>query len=182
MAVRIYPDLMPLLVPLRDLHQHPGNPNNADMDLIRESILLNGYYAPIIIDQAGQILAGNHRYAVMAELGEPAIPAIRIDPDTVVGKRILLVDNESTRKGWDDPALRLSLLREIADANLPTAILGTGYSEAEWLAMIRAEQDHLHFGQSDSVSILVECDDIDAARDLAAELIERGFSVDGRSA
>lgn len=178
--VRIYPGLEDLLVSMALVHQHPDNANNGDIEAIVESIQINGFYAPIVIDADGLILAGNHRYAAMAQLGASHIPAVVIDPDSVTGKRILLVDNATTRRGWDDPAQRLSLLRSIAEDSPVTGIAGTGYSHEEYLMMVREATAPLHFAPTPTTTHLdVVCRTYDEAVDLAAELVERGFEVRG---
>lgn len=177
MAVRIEPALRHLLVPLTDVHQHPDNPNNGDLDGLIESITVNGFYQPIIINEQGEILAGNHRYQAMHALGETHIPAIRVDADREKSLRLMLVDNKITRNGWDDGAIIERLLADLAESDI--GLIGTGWNEDDLAQLVASSQEPLKFGGLDSKVVMnVTCDNEDAARDLAAELIERGYEVD----
>jgi ParB-like chromosome segregation protein Spo0J len=173
--VRIDPALEHLLVPLDAIHQHPDNPNNGDLDSLTESIRVNGFYSPIIVNEAGQIIAGNHRYQAMIGLGATHIPAVCVDADSEATIRMMLADNKITRNGWDDGAIVAALLKDLAETDI--GIIGTGWNEDD-LARMAAEADTpLHFGNEEGVVMQVICADTDSAADLAAELIERGFEV-----
>jgi len=176
--VRFHPTLRPLMVPMEGLTQHPLNANNADMEALRESILANGFYAPIIIDGDGVILAGNHRYQVLHEFGETHIPAIRVDAQSEQGKRIMLADNRITRLGRDDPGLMLELLRDLQQTE--QGLLGTGYQIEDLDQIAGAAEVNTGFGGGFGVSgrtVQVELESPDDARDLEDELRDRGLTV-----
>lgn len=176
--VRIDPGLVDLLVPLEDIHQHPDNPNNGDLDALIESIQVNGFYSPIVVGERGEIIAGNHRYQAMHALGATHIPAVRVSGDAEQDVRRMLADNKITRNGWDDTAMVTELLRSLAEHS-PQGIVGTGWTEDEMARMAAEDDGGLHFGNSTKVLMYVTCADMDSARNLAAELIERGFEVTG---
>lgn len=174
--VLIDPALSALLVPLEDVHQHPDNPNNGDLDGLIESIRVNGFYSPIIVNADGEIIAGNHRYQAMLALGASHIPAIRVNADAEQSVRMMLVDNKITRNGWDDSAIVAQLLADLARTD--GGLHGTGWSEDEMAQLAADFGNPLQFGRDSKVVLSVVCDHMDAARDLAAELIERGYEVD----
>ncbi len=121
-----------------EVDPHPENANMGDLDAIKESIRINGYYAPILVQSStGYILAGNHRYRAARELGHTAVPVIYIDVDDEAAKRIMVADNRTTRLGHDDDALLAALLEEIGDSD--TGLLGTGYSHADLQTLLDAQ-------------------------------------------
>src|SRR6478752_10186842 len=63
-----------------EVSQHPDNANNGDLEALKESIQVNGFFSPIIVQAStGYIIAGNHRWQVANELGMVTIPAIILD-------------------------------------------------------------------------------------------------------
>ena len=124
--IRFHPALDDLLVDIDDLQPHPQNPNNGDTDAIAESIQVNGYYAPVVVQRStNRIVVGNHRYAAMMQLGATKIPAIYLDLDDEQALRVMVVDNRTTRLGRDDEGLLLDLLTVLSQTDLE--LLGTGY-------------------------------------------------------
>lgn len=86
----------------------------------------NGVYRPVIVQKTtGYILAGNHTYRAMRELGETRIPVIYVDVDDDTATRILLADNKTAELAkYDDKALA-ELLENIPDLD------GTGFDERD---------------------------------------------------
>lgn len=125
-------------VPVGEIDPHPENANRGDLDAIKESIRINGYYAPILVQSStGYILAGNHRYRAATELGHQQVPVIYLDVDDEAAKRIMVADNRTTRLGSDDDALLASLLAEIGEGE--TGLLGTGYTHADLQTLLDAQ-------------------------------------------
>lgn len=123
--VQFHTDLEPLLVPLDSIRQHPANPNNGDVEAIAESIEVNGYVAPVIVQRStGYIIAGNHRWEALHHLGAQEIPAVFVDMDDYSAKRYLLADNRTAALAQPDNALLLDLLNEL---NEHDSLHGTGY-------------------------------------------------------
>lgn len=116
------------LVPLADLQPHPSNPRNGDTDAITESIRVNGVYRPLVVARDGTILAGNHSYASLMELGQAKANIVRldIDPNSAAAKRIMLADNRTSDLGRYDDAGLLTLLQEV---NETESLLGTGWAD-----------------------------------------------------
>jgi ParB-like chromosome segregation protein Spo0J len=104
------------------LKEHPKNPNKGDVATIDESLDENGWYGAVIAQKStGYILAGNHSYREAKKKGMLQIPVIWKDVDDETAVKIMLVDNESTRKGAIDEAMVEELLAGLEN------LKGTGY-------------------------------------------------------
>ncbi len=120
-----------------EIDLHPDNANVGDVDVIAESIRVNGFYAPIIVQAStGFILAGNHRYQAAKKLGMEQVPVVYLDVDDAEAKRIMVADNRTTRLGHDDSELLTALLEDLGDTEL--GLMGTGYSHANLQTLIDA--------------------------------------------
>lgn len=118
------------LVPVGELSTHPDNANRGVVSAIVESIRINGFYTALIAQAStGYILAGNHRYLAAQELGMTEVPVIYVDVDDEQAKRIMVVDNRTTRIGHDDTEVLRMLLEELGDSDV--GLLGTGYNHAD---------------------------------------------------
>lgn len=91
-------DLTTKQTPLADLRQHPNNPRNGDVELIAESLNVNGQFKPIVTTIDGTVLAGNHTYQAALSLGWDQITtvALDLDPDSAEAKRVMLADNRTS--------------------------------------------------------------------------------------
>ena len=115
------------IVALSTLQQFPGNPRNGDVELIAESIQVNGQYKPLIVATDGTILAGNHTFQALLSQGhtETAVIRLAVEAGSVEAKRIILADNRTSDVGahkYDD-GLLLDLLNDVGP------LLGTGYND-----------------------------------------------------
>jgi ParB-like chromosome segregation protein Spo0J len=130
--------------PLDEIERHPENPNLGDVDALEESIIVNGFYSPILVQSStGYILAGNHRWEVAKRLGAETIPAIFIDVDEHEARRIMVADNRITRLGEDDPSTLVTLLASLLETEEGTA--GTGYTLNEYQSILDKLEEPLHF-------------------------------------
>lgn len=117
-------------VNLEEIDLHPENANVGNVDAIAESIRVNGFYAPIVVQSTtGYILAGNHRYQAAAKLGYTQVPVVYLDVNDEEAKRIMVADNRTTRLGHDNDELLTNLLEELGDSEL--GLMGTGFSHAD---------------------------------------------------
>lgn len=113
-----------MLVDITTISPHPSNPRNGDTDLIVESIRENWLYRPVYVQKStGHILAGNHTYASLIELGAGKIPVVWLDVDDTRAAKILLVDNKSADSGGYDTGLLAQILDDLGYDDLA----GTGY-------------------------------------------------------
>jgi len=110
------------------VRQHPDNPNNGDVDIVIESIQVNGYVNPIIVqEETGFIVAGNTRYAAMLALGQTAIPAIKVRQTDEGAKRYLVADNQTARLARMDESQLATILQELKESDI--GIIGTGFDQ-----------------------------------------------------
>lgn len=99
------------------LRPHPYNPNRGDEKALADSVDANGFYGAVTVrphpDEEGayQILGGEHRWRLAVRRNKAKIPGIVLtDVDDVQAVRILLADNEVTRRGqYDKDALDRAL-------------------------------------------------------------------------
>lgn len=122
-------------MPLTDLHPHPQNPRQGDVDQIRLSLQKSGQYRPIIVNRGThtgrewEILAGHHTVLALRGLHKdypgtwPAdtdVWVVDVDDDTAT--RILLADNRTADLGEYDDQQLIDLLTHMEDLE------GSGYT------------------------------------------------------
>lgn len=116
-------------VNIDDLTPHPNNPNHGDVDVIRESIRVNGWYGVITVQREGmRILAGEHRWRAAKAEGVRFVDVAIRDVDDVEALRIMLVDNESARHATIDEAVQRTLLESLASLDPEEGLAGTGHT------------------------------------------------------
>lgn len=149
-TVFFHPTSVPLLVPIDQVNPYENNANNGDVEIVRDSIEVNGFYGAVIAQKGtGTLIAGHTRYEALLSLGAEQIPVIWVQTNNVQAARMRLVDNRSTRMGKDDPALLLEELQQIIEADAEMLLAGTGYLEND-LEEIRAMLDEpLDFDDED---------------------------------
>lgn len=142
--IRYLFDTEGLMTPIENVTQHPDNDNNGDVDEIVASMRTTGVYRPIFASrETGYIVAGNHTYLGMVELGAKFVPVVWLDITEEQGLRILAADNKIARNARPDPGLTRVLLQKIVESSrMPTrdpeaALVGTGWSQAEYERIIR---------------------------------------------
>ena len=122
-------------VDIQLLKHHPRNANKGDVEAIRASLAVNGWYGSVVVNQkTNHILAGNHRVMAAKALGWSSVPVTWIDVTPEEELRILLADNRTTRLGDDDKTMLADILSELALSE--GGIDGTGYNAADLDALI----------------------------------------------
>ena len=117
------------------LKHHPRNANHGDVEAIKKSLAVNGWYGSVVVNTATKhILAGNHRVMAAKALGWETVPVQWVDVTPEEELRILVVDNRTTRIGQDDTTKITDILAELA--NTPIGLDGTGYSADDLDALI----------------------------------------------
>jgi hypothetical protein len=117
------------------LQPYPRNARTHSKKQIRqiaESITRFGFTNPVLIDEAGMILAGHGRVEAAKLLGLEQVPCLRFDHMSAAEKRAyILADNRlALNAGWDEDLLAdelKSLLAEEIDFDIGI----TGFSIAE---------------------------------------------------
>jgi hypothetical protein len=160
-SVQFHEQVCHLLVPIDQVTRHPENPREGDVDAIAESIEVNGFISPVIVQKStGHIIAGNHRYDALLALGSSVIPVIQVDIDDNMAKRYLLADNRTSDLGRYNEENLAELLVEIMQSDL--GLIGTGYTQDAVDALLLAEsqaQDNAHFGGGTMTLLLVYSDE-----------------------
>jgi len=117
-------------VPVSEITEHPDNVNIGHVESIKESIRVNGFYAPVLVQAStGYILVGNHRFRAACELGLVTIPAIFMDVDDAQAMRLMLADNRTARLGHDDLTALEAALTQLAESEY--GLLGSGYTHLD---------------------------------------------------
>jgi len=117
------------------LKHHPRNANHGDIEAIKTSLAVNGWYGSVVVNTSTKhILAGNHRVMAAKALGWETVPVQWVDVTPEEELRILVVDNRTTRIGQDDTTKITDILAELA--NTPIGLDGTGYSSDDLDALI----------------------------------------------
>jgi DNA modification methylase len=136
------------------LKHHPRNANNGDVEAIKKSLAVNGWYGSVVANLTTKhILAGNHRVMAAKALGWETVPVQWVDVTPEEELRILVVDNRTTRIGQDDTTKITDILAELA--NTPIGLEGTGYGAADLDALI----DELA-GMTEPAELLTDPDEV----------------------
>lgn len=128
----------PKTLPIDSLNSYIANPRLGDVAAIKQSMLTNGVFRPIIVNKGthtgreNEVLAGNHSLKAMRELAQEKPEDTRwqnidvwlVDVDESHATRIVLADNRTADLGGYDNDILLELLD-----NLDGDYLGTGYDE-----------------------------------------------------
>jgi DNA modification methylase len=136
------------------LKHHPRNANHGDIEAIKKSLAVNGWYGSVVANLSTKhILAGNHRVMAAKALGWETVPVQWVDVTPEEELRILVVDNRTTRIGQDDTTKITDILAELA--NTPIGLDGTGYGAADLDALI----DELA-GMTEPAELLTDPDEV----------------------
>jgi DNA modification methylase len=136
------------------LKHHPRNANQGDVEAIKKSLAVNGWYGSVVANLSTKhILAGNHRVMAAKALGWETVPVQWVDVTPEEELRILVVDNRTTRIGQDDTTKITDILAELA--NTPIGLEGTGYGAADLDALI----DELA-GTTETAELLTDPDEV----------------------
>ena len=92
-------------------YEHNPRKNDAAVDAVAESIRQCGYVAPIIIDEAGVILAGHTRYKALQQLGWATAKVCVAEGMSEEQKRkYRILDNKTNELAeWDEDLLAIEL-------------------------------------------------------------------------
>jgi len=172
-------------VKITQLSFYPGNARRGDIDLVADSLKLNGQYKPIVVnkgthapDLVNTILAGNHTCMAAQRLGWKTIDVHWVDVDAETARRIVLVDNKANDAATYD-------LPELTELLGDGPLTGTGFTQDELDAMLEA-MDHQSDDLADSpgevfttedFDLTVQCETAGQRDMLRARLVSEGFTV-----
>ena len=128
---------------------HPVAPNarthsTKQIRQIADSIRQFGFTVPVLIDEAGTILAGHGRVAAATLLGLPTVPCLPLTHLSDAQKRAyVLADNKLTlNAGWDEDLLAAELGTLLAqDLDLEVGITGFSIPEVDALLATVAPEE-----------------------------------------
>jgi DNA modification methylase len=132
-------------LPTDDLKSNPKNPRlhgKQQISLITQSVGTSGFNKPILIDRAGNVIAGHAILLAAKRLGLKRIPTIRLDHLTEQqAKAFAIADNRlSELSTWDDRLLAQTL-KDISTLDLDLSIEATGFTMAEIDVLIESLSD-----------------------------------------
>ncbi|MEJ6549849.1 ParB N-terminal domain-containing protein [Corynebacterium sp. USCH3] len=171
---------------ITQLRFYPGNARRGDIDLIADSLRVNGQVAPIVVnkgthapDLTDTILSGNHTTMAAQRLGWTHIDAHYVDLDEDACKRVVLVMNRSSDQATYELEELAALVGNIGNLD------GTGFSQDDLDAMLEAldntTDDLLEEGDGgdapEGYDLTVECESANQRDTLKAKLISEGFTV-----
>src|SRR5689334_4658335 len=121
--------------PIATLKLDPRNARVHSPRQIRQiaaSIEAFGFNVPVLIDAAGQVIAGHGRLLACAQLGWQEVPTIRLEHLSAAQARAYMIaDNRlSENASWDEQLLA-EQLRDLSLAELDFSIEVTGFEMAE---------------------------------------------------
>jgi ParB-like chromosome segregation protein Spo0J len=136
-----------------DLALFPGNARRGQVDKLVESIKVNGFYTPLIVQRStGYIIAGNHRFRAAQQAGITSFPVVYLDVDDAAALKINVADNKLSDDATYDVDDLIDQLQTVDDLD------GTGWTEAE-LAELLDQDDDLEDDEApaDSKPTVVQC-------------------------
>jgi DNA modification methylase len=116
------------VVPISELRYFEGNARRHDIDLIRESLRVNGQFRAIAVWRNSplgrEVLAGNGTLQAAIEENWTHIACTYVTaPDRETAAKMVLVDNRANDQAWYEPADLAELLKIVPDYS------GTGFSD-----------------------------------------------------
>ena len=133
LAIPVHPDLIEM-IPIDRLRGYDRNARTHSKKQIRQladAIRRFGFTNPILVDDAGMILAGHGRVEAAKLLGMADLPCRRLSGMTEAEKRAyILADNKlALNAGWDEDLLAGEIKFILEDPELDISL--TGFSVAE---------------------------------------------------
>lgn len=123
-------------VPVDSVVPHPDNVNEGDVGAIVESLDALGFFGAVLVQKSTRrIISGEHRWKAAVERGAATLPMFFVDVDDDEARRMMLVDNETARKGHNRADELAALLVELE--NTPKGLVGTGYDGDDLGALLK---------------------------------------------
>jgi hypothetical protein len=121
--------------PISELKVDPRNPRDHSKQQVRQiarSIASFGFNVPVLIDGAGNVIAGHGRLLACELLGRTDVPTIRLDHLTPAQARAFMIaDNRLTENSTWNEQLLAEQLRDLSLQELDFSIEATGFEMAE---------------------------------------------------
>ena len=144
-ALPIHRQLTVVYRPISDLKPDPRNARThpkRQIEQLCSSIRQFGFTNPVLVDEAGILIAGHGRLRAAKELGLAEVPTIELSGLTEAQKKALrLADNKiALNAGWDLEILKLELV-EIATLDVDFDMSLTGFASGEMDVVLKAAND-----------------------------------------
>lgn len=134
-APEVIPQRYEEAVLLSRLMPHPANPNQGDSGLVGELLEANGFAGAVLAQEStGILIDGEHRLIAAQQHGMTTLPVLWLDVDDDTRDRLLASLNESVRRGMNDEAKLVALLRGLAVT--PKGLTGTAFDGDDLDALI----------------------------------------------
>jgi DNA modification methylase len=142
-------------IAVRALQPYIRNARTHSKKQIANSIQRFGFCNPVLIDDAGQIIAGHGRVEAAKLLGMEAVPAVRLSHLSDAEKRAyILADNRLAEKaGWDREILAIEL-QGLIELNFEIELTGFTTSDVDLLLEEAAEANGAATGPEDDIPAL----------------------------
>lgn len=147
---------------------------------LADSIRAFGWTNPVLIDEAGGIIAGHGRVMAAEQLGMEEVPCIRLPHLSETQRRAYaLADNRlALNAGWDDALLAQELVG-LPDAEYDVASLG--FDDGELARLLGAEagsamEPDAGIDYVEKFAVLVECKDEADQQRIFEELTSAGMT------
>lgn len=157
-------------MPIIDIKPYPNNPRKNDdaVAAVMESIKQCGYCAPIVVDEDGVVLAGHTRLKALKKLGrKEAEVCVKTGMTEEQKKKYRLLDNKTNElAAWDFDALA----EELDGLDFGDFNFGFSLADEE-----RDTKERREAVLTQSISVVIDCDDDDEAERIFNELKENGY-------
>lgn len=139
------PDLRVEMLPTAALAPYAANARQhpeAQVQQLAASIREFGFNVPVLVDDAGVLIAGHGRVLAAKALGLASIPAIRLGHLTEAqAKAYRLADNQLALNSTWDEGLLAGELRGLLDAEFDLGLIGFDAMTLDRLLAGRAEEE-----------------------------------------
>lgn len=119
---------------IKDIRPYPGNPrkNDAAVSRVADSLREFGWRSPVVVDEAGVILAGHTRLKAAEALGMREVPVhVAVGLSEAQARAFRLADNRTAQEStWDEELLTLELA-ELKDMGYDLALTAFDPEEIE---------------------------------------------------
>ena len=140
MTVSFHPTLEHLLVPIDEIKPWPNNPRSGDLAALKESITVNGFYQPIVVQRSTHfVIAGNHRRQALVEMGEDQVPVLYVDVDDTEAARLALADNRTSDLAFYEDEALFALLDHLVSVD---SLAGSGYDRHAYELLLQGHESN----------------------------------------
>lgn len=157
-------------MPIGDIKPYERNPrkNAAAVDYVANSIKEFGFKQPIVVDADHVIVVGHTRWLAAKKLKMKTVPVLVADDLTPEQtKAYRLADNKTNEfSEWDDDLLDLEM-DDLSDIDM--SLFGFELDEDD------QETERKEAAYTESISVVIDCQDDEEAERIFNELTEEGY-------